>query len=66
MKWLWLALISLLTIYAPLELANLIVVNELILRSHPHTPSWQFLLEIALFWLFYLAGMFLVSRRLKC
>jgi len=66
MKWLWLALISLLTIYAPLELANLIVVNELILRSHPHTPSWQFLLEIALFWLFYLAGMFLVYRRLKC
>ena len=63
---LWvLALIGLLTLYAPLELTRVILNSLDIWVPYWGIPVWQFILEIALFWVMYLAGMVIVYRVLK-
>lgn len=61
-KGLWLLLIILLTIYAPLELTRVIIANELVLNLHPLIPSWQFIAELGVFWTLYVAGMVIIGR----
>ncbi len=59
-------LICLLTVYAPIELTWLIMVNKEIWSAYSGIPIWQFMLEMALFWVMYIVGIALVYRRLKC
>ena len=65
MKYLWLLLILLLTLYAPLELTRLIMGSKEIWSIQWGIPVWQFMLEIALIWIFYLVGMLVVYKRIK-
>lgn len=64
MRSLWLILIIVLTIYAPLELTRVIVINALINHIYDR-PEWQFVAEIAMFWALYVIGMVLVYKRIK-
>ena len=59
-------LVCLLTIYAPLELTRMIVLEVFILRLHPSIPNWNFLVELGFLWIFYIAGMVVVYKRTKC
>lgn len=56
MKALWLSLVILLTIYAPIELSRMIFAYGL---------EAQLIVELYFFWAFYLMGMFIIYRRLK-
>lgn len=56
MNKLWLALIIMLTLYAPLELSRLIT-------SHKLTA--EFIFELVFLWTFYIGGMLLVWRRTR-
>ncbi len=62
MNKLWVLLIFLLTVYAPLELTRVIIAG-LKWSNYWGIPMWQFMLEIALFWILYLVGMVLIYRR---
>jgi len=64
-KVLWLLLICLLTIYAPLELTRVIIVDLEATVRYWNIPAWQFILEICFIWSFYIAGMVIVYRRLS-
>jgi len=65
MKLLLLALIIFLTIYAPIELTRVIIVNEFVLRLHPDMSIWGFTLELIEFWSFYVIAMVIIWRLLN-
>lgn len=65
MRILWTLLICLLTLYAPAELTRVIFVDLERVSTYWGIPVWQFMLEIALFWIMYLVGMTLVYKRIK-
>lgn len=57
-------MIIVLTLYAPIELTRIIVVNEF--RLHlSDIPHWQFILELCFFWGAYIAAMVITGKRLK-
>ena len=58
---LWLGLIILLTIYAPIELTRWIVVGVMV--WYPQDRA-QFVAEIAILWLFYISAMVLLGIKL--
>lgn len=55
MKALWLILIILLTIYAPLELSRLIIAYL------NHTFHWQSIAELVFLWSFYVAAIVIIG-----
>jgi len=57
--------ICLFTLYPPVELTRVIIINELILDAHPTIPSWEFVLELCLFWLGYVTGIVIVGWRIR-
>lgn len=63
MRILWIILVVLCTVYAPIELTRVIVINELILDLHA-IPHWQFIAELTVFWNFYVAGIVIVGRKI--
>jgi len=65
MRILWTLLICLLTIYAPLELTKGILDNLELTSAYWDIPVWQFMLEIALFWIMYLVGIILVYKKIR-
>lgn len=64
MRILWTLLIVILTIYAPIELTR-VIIRGLPNSAYWGIPVWQFLLEIAIFWLEYIAGMIIVYKKLR-
>ena len=64
MKYLLMLLICLLTIYAPLELTRVIVINALVNKIWA-IPAWQFILEISLQWALYVTAMIIVYTRIR-
>ena len=65
MKALWILLICLLTVYAPLELTKVILVDLELTSAYWGVPVWQFILEVCLIWIMYIVGMTIVYRRLN-
>lgn len=63
MRLLFTLLVCLLTIYAPVELTRVIVINELIQNIHPEISPWQFIAELVFLWVLYAGAMALVYRR---
>ena len=57
-------LIIVLTIYSPIELTRVIIVNEIIFRFYENIPVWRFMFECAFIWIFYLSAV-LVLLKLK-
>ncbi len=65
-KWLLLPCIILLTIYAPLELTRIIVINCFIRRLYVDiVPMWEFIAELILLWGFYIGAMVIVCWLIK-
>ena len=62
MKALLFLFIVLLTIYPPIELTRVILVDLELTCAYWGIPIWQFILEICFIWTFYLTAMALVSR----
>jgi len=65
MRILWMLFICLLTVYAPIELTKVILVDLELTSAYWGVPVWQFTLEVCLIWTLYLAGMIVVCRRLN-
>lgn len=65
MRIFWTILIGLLFLYPPAELTRVILVDLERQSIYWGIPVWQFMLELALFWTMYLAGMVLVYKRIK-
>lgn len=54
-------LVCVLTVYAPIEITRIIVINEHIRNIHTDTrPLWQFTTEIIFIWVSYVLAMVLV------
>jgi hypothetical protein len=65
MKYLWMLLLFLLTVYPPLELTRVIIINELIVKAHPQYSAFDYCTEIAFIWACYLAALVIVWRVVK-
>ena len=61
MKALWVLLICLLTVYAPIELTWVIIDHEFI-HNLSAIPKWQFVAEMSIFWVFYMIGLIVIYR----